>query len=98
MNFAAIITTGVFRFSNFGKLASYCEYPIKFDENVINPDLYLNEKRTYADDAKVIFIIWILQMLSIASSCFISVFISKPPSDEQIVAKINIEARLSPLI
>ena len=61
VNFAALITTAVCRFNTMGKLAALSLKPSKFSDNseatagtFVDP-----EGRVYADDARLILIIWI---------------------------------------
>lgn len=71
INFAAIITTAVFRFNTIGQLAALGNNPTKYDSDksfsfndagvIITAPL--NDDRNYSDDATFIVWLWVLQML-----------------------------------
>jgi hypothetical protein len=59
VNIAAIVTTAVFRFNTFGRLASLSTSPARYDPSSPSDDFYLSDKLTYADDGALILGIWI---------------------------------------
>ena len=82
INFAALITTAVFRFNTMGKLAALSLTRSQYDSNsVIYIDL---GGRTYADDASAITALWVFQLLAYIVSCCISVYFNRPPNHEDV--------------
>ena len=81
INFAALITTAVFRFNTMGSLAAISKTPTKYvgEGNVIASD-----DTTYMTDASTILALWVVQMLACVCSCCVSMFLNKPPSQEEI--------------
>mmetsp|Transcript_16750 Transcript_16750/g.21180 ORF Transcript_16750/g.21180 Transcript_16750/m.21180 type:complete len:91 (-) Transcript_16750:153-425(-) len=58
LNFAALITTAVFRFNTLGSLAAISTCPTKFDAGA--PGYYfVNEDWTSADEGSMILSIWV---------------------------------------
>ena len=85
LNFAALITTAVFRFNTMGKLAAISLTPSQYDSSSENKLVFVKEDgRTYSDDAAVILGIWIAQLIACVCSCCISVVFNKPPSGEEL--------------
>ena len=65
LNFAAIITTGVFRFNNWGQLSALCENcPSKYQDSPV-----LSDDRTVAGDAALITGLWVCQMIFLCTNC-----------------------------
>ena len=82
INFAALITTAVFRFNTMGSLAALSETPTKYTEN--GNMIVASDDTTYMTDASTILALWIVQMLACVCSCCVSMFLNKPPSQEEI--------------
>ena len=89
VNFASLITTAVFRFSDLGKLAALSLAPTKYVDDGNRDTPYLDEGRTYHDDAKMIYWIWVAQLFACLCSCCFSIFINKPPSQEDLLRSTN---------
>ena len=78
LNFAAIITTGVFRFNNFGQLSALCENcPSKY-AGMVGSIATVNNDRTVEGDTGLITFLWICQMIFLCTSCFIKGYAAKP--------------------
>ena len=65
-----IVTTGMMRFSSMGKLASLSTCPTSYDQSVGFDDYYVEDSRTYADDAEFITMIWAFSMAAFLVHCF----------------------------
>ena len=76
VNFAAIITIGVFRFNPFGQLAAMSDAPSKF-ESIDGPELTLSDKRTYKIEALMITVIWAFQLILCCCGCLASCVLNK---------------------
>ena len=65
LNFAAIITTGVFRYNNWGQLSALCENcPSKYSDSGED-----SSDRTVSGDAALITGLWICQMIFLCTNC-----------------------------
>ena len=74
LNFAAIVTTGVFRYNNWGQLSALCENcPSKYDDTN-----GLNDDRTISGDAALITGLWICQMIFCCTNCCHTGYAAKP--------------------
>merc|ERR1712079_679765 len=65
-----IVMTPVMRFSAMGKLASLSTCPTSFDESVGLSSYYVENSRTYADDAMSVTMIWAFSMAAFLVHCF----------------------------
>ena len=65
LNFAAIITTGVFRYNSWGKLSALCEGPSKYDDDVNK----LSDDWTVQGDAYIITGLWACQIIFLCTYC-----------------------------
>ena len=74
LNFAAIITTGVFRYNNWGQLSALCDGDSKYDSDSNS----LNSDRTVSGDAALITGLWICQMIFCLTSCCHTGYAAKP--------------------
>ena len=74
LNFAAIITTGVFRFNNQGNLSALCLAPTKYDSS----NDTTNNDWTYNSDAALIVGLWSCQMIFCITSCCNHAYSGKP--------------------
>mmetsp|Transcript_8074 Transcript_8074/g.9289 ORF Transcript_8074/g.9289 Transcript_8074/m.9289 type:complete len:131 (-) Transcript_8074:71-463(-) len=92
VNFAALITTAVFRFNSMGQLASLSLAPTYYTGDSSTDPPYLSDKRSYSGDARMILAVWIMQLFACLCSCCFSIFINKPPSKEEIALRTNIVA------
>ena len=78
LNFAAIITTGVFRYNDWGQLSALCENcPSKYDD-MIGINFYFSNDRTVAGDAALITGLWICQMIFCCTNCCHTGYAAKP--------------------
>ena len=78
LNFAAIITTGVFRYNNWGQLSALCENcPSKYDD-MVGSTIYFTDDRTIAGDAALITGLWICQMIFCCTNCCHTGYAAKP--------------------
>ena len=78
LNFAAIITTGVFRYNDWGQLSALCENcPSKYDD-MIGINFYFSNDRTVAGDAAIITGLWICQMIFCCTNCCHTGYAAKP--------------------
>jgi len=75
INFAAIVTTGVFRFNTMGKYAALSTTPSKYDDQPFDYKKRvmitssLSDDHTYESDANVITFLWIAQMSLFCFNC-----------------------------
>lgn len=81
---AAIITTGVFRFNTWGKLAALNLGSTKYSGGNFNItdtaiEIPVDDSRTYSSDGEMILITWIFMMVLCLASCFNLGFASRPP-------------------
>ena len=83
VNFAAIITTAVFRFNTMGRFAALSLCPSKYEK----PFDYatrtqirsgLSDEHTYESDAHLIFLLWITQLFLCFLNCCVSSILQKP--------------------
>lgn len=81
INFAALITTAVFRFNTMGSIAALSKTPTKY---VGEANELASDDTTYMTDASTILALWVVQMLACVCSCCVSMFLNKPPSQEEI--------------
>ena len=79
VNLGALITTAVFRFNTWGKLAALSLCPTAYS-STIDPStgLYLSYDRTYADDAQMVMLIFVFQMIVCLLSCCLNGVFNKP--------------------
>ena len=73
LNFASIITTGVFRFNSWGKLSAICEGPSYYDKGF----LPLSDDRTVSGDATLIVWLWVCQMIFCCTHCCHTINVGK---------------------
>ena len=89
LNFAAIVTTGVFRFNTMGKYAALSTTPSKYDNQPFDYSKRvmitssLSDDRTYESDADVITFLWIAQMTLFVFNCCASggLYYPKKPTE-----------------
>ena len=82
--FAAIVTTGVFRFNTWGKLSALCVAPTNY-EGMNDDDTKVTDfgySNTYESDAALIVVLWICQMVYCCSNCFHMCYIAKKQKAE----------------
>ena len=85
LNIAAIVTTAVFRFNTVGKWAALSMTPSKYESPfdlatktmVISS---LSDDHTYNSDAKLIFWLFLAQIVFCCTHCCMTGYIAKPPS------------------
>ena len=86
VNFAAVITTAVFRFNTQGKLAALSEFPTKYESYNSSTGVVMFEgDRTYVTDGSWILALWIVQLCICCFDCCLRGAFSKPPSQEEIM-------------
>ena len=69
-HFAIIVTTGVFRFSDFGKLCAITTLPSLYTSSDIGAEP--SSDWTYAKDGSMILTIWLLQLFTFCVCCGLS--------------------------
>ena len=74
LNLASIITTGVFRFNDWGKLSMLCEGGSKY----VADDELPSDDRTVQGDASIIVGLWIAQMIFCCTNCCHMGYAGKP--------------------
>ena len=81
LNLAAIVTTAVYRFNQIGQLASLSKAPTQYDESAQWHSI--SNERTYSDDAKMIIVIWFVQLFFCIFSFCVQGMIFKPIKADQ---------------
>mmetsp|Transcript_21516 Transcript_21516/g.25225 ORF Transcript_21516/g.25225 Transcript_21516/m.25225 type:complete len:125 (+) Transcript_21516:398-772(+) len=84
INFAALITTAVFRFNSMGKLAALSTTETTYEGTIDNGEPVFSDKTIYSDDASIILALWIVQLAACICSCCIGIVLNKPPSQEEL--------------
>ena len=82
-NFAAIITSAVYRFNDLGRLAALSTCPTKYDAKAAGY-YFVNDKWTYESEANVISWIWTLQMLTFLANCCVNHHLNKIPGASEV--------------
>ena len=83
-HFAIIVTTGVFRFSDFGKLCAITTLPSHYTSESAEP----SADWTYAKDGSMILTIWLLQLFTFCLCCGLSSY----PMCRKADNKVKVEA------
>ena len=74
-HFGIIISTGVFRFSDYGKLCALS----KLYTNYTSSDEPADDAWTYEKDGTLILALWIIQLLFFTGCCFVSTILPIRP-------------------
>ena len=70
-----MVMTGVFRYSSMGKLAALSTCPTSYDDDATYDDYYVSDKRTYADDAKLVTALWVCQFVVLVAHVVYTILI-----------------------
>ena len=78
-NLAAVIVTAIFRFNDFGTLASLSISGAQYGTNSLGNPIF-DTTRTYADDGQMLLRLWIIGMVYLMAQCCLGCFSGAPPT------------------
>ena len=81
--FGAMVTTAVFRFNTYGKLAALSLSPIHVTHDE-DGNVMLDTERTYNDDGTLLLRLWVVTLLFVVAQCCLGCFAAAPPTQDRL--------------